>query len=943
MRVVDLGEWRVLRGVHPHLVTATESALQSLNTDEVTTNLRDTLEFLYYELQNLVIVVPTHRNLDEDAISLFKSEVKNVFPLLDKLLARDTSCLLGDAVKGNERKGRPEWMQDSFEALKVIPLDDLELCSSVVLALESFNRCMEAQFWSQLRQSTPLVDQTDIEPAKKSLPNFDGRHKEATETLLSAVQKQLDECKNEPQHQILLQLAGRAWQAAKRGSRSLYLSSCGNPTGWQEIEYIDEDDSDRKNTRCVRISKLCTAILESLCYNELFKLHKMGHTLYRINHNQNPPRQQNGVPAVSLGQLIDTECFLPLSSDRPISLAFTVSEKRELTLDLSWCLMHLFNCNWTDDCWSVEKIFLLAPSSESFDALLRGVPPYMVCERTKSPSTGHSGLTSLLGDSIFLKFGKLLVEIEIGHKVVATEKNNLGYPSLWLTIDKIISEGQMPSACDNYLKAIEGCLNLHRETYYLDPGESAKELSKQIYDSIVVNLEQDYSHYRRPHVKRRRSPLQEFRQFASKGTPSPKTIGSCSLQNMKVYLSSNQDDEESSDESQHTGPENVQIIADSHIAKRARLGSSSLSRQMLGNDTKQTRRSPRLALQASTSKKPITSPDRPIASKANEISSQGTSTYAGGRTRGFQIFDDIPEQLHDGRTLAISKSFFDTFDDFLASYFPFKSELSQVRNNNRKSQRIKVCVIDTGIDMTHPSVMAAKMGGRLGAVKSWKDRPIDMTDKHGHGTHAAELILRVAPEADLYVAKAIKWALSQDVDIISMSFGLDKRDDDLDEIINRAAAAGKILMAAAGNHGNNGPKTFPATNRNVICIHASDGKGKDGRISPQPVGNDDNFMTLGMAVPLTWLSKEVVRSGTSFATPIAAGIAADVLEISRRTISMTTRQENRLHSSDGMRRIFQLLSPSSDSGYRYVVPWSLWTPGRTEGMIRESLLEALDR
>ena len=174
-----------------------------------------------------------------------------------------------------------------------------------------------------------------------------------------------------------------------------------------------------------------------------------------------------------------------------------------------------------------------------------------------------------------------------------------------------------------------------------------------------------------------------------------------------------------------------------------------------------------------------------------------------------------------------------------------------------------------------------------------------------------------------------------------MSFGLDARDDDLDDIINRAAAAGKILLAAAGNHGNNGPRTFPATNRNVICIHASDGKGKDGRISPQPVGNDDNFMTLGIAVPLIWQSNDVFRSGTSFATPIAAGMAADVLEIAKRTIKMTDRQKEHLHSSDGMRRIFQLLSPMSDGGYRYVVPWSLWNTNHKDDWIQMKLLEAL--
>ena len=174
-----------------------------------------------------------------------------------------------------------------------------------------------------------------------------------------------------------------------------------------------------------------------------------------------------------------------------------------------------------------------------------------------------------------------------------------------------------------------------------------------------------------------------------------------------------------------------------------------------------------------------------------------------------------------------------------------------------------------------------------------------------------------------------------------MSFGLDYVDNALEEILKEVTNAGMIVFAAAGNHGDNGPRAFPGSLRNIICIHASDGKGKDGGISPQAItGSDNNLMTLGMSVPLIWKSREVVKSGTSFATPIAAGIAADVLVIAR-SFGLTKPEEQRLHSCDGMRQVFHLLSPTSDAGHRYVAPWKLWTPRRTEAMVRESILERL--
>lgn len=79
--------------------------------------------------------------------------------------------------------------------------------------------------------------------------------------------------------------------------------------------------------------------------------------------------------------------------------------------------------------------------------------------------------------------------------------------------------------------------------------------------------------------------------------------------------------------------------------------------------------------------------------------------------------------------------------------------------------RIKIAVLDTGIDINQPSI-----SGHLDVLKMarWElnpgklDNPIKAkqsfiggspTDQCGHGTRVAELLLKVTPYADLYLAK----------------------------------------------------------------------------------------------------------------------------------------------------------------------------------------------
>jgi hypothetical protein len=161
------------------------------------------------------------------------------------------------------------------------------------------------------------------------------------------------------------------------------------------------------------------------------------------------------------------------------------------------------------------------------------------------------------------------------------------------------------------------------------------------------------------------------------------------------------------------------------------------------------------------------------------------------------------------------------------------------------------------------------------------------------------------------------------IDIIVMSFGVNTGwNEQISDAIKHAAGRSVIMFAAASNYGDEeASRTFPATENEVICVHACKGDGAEVGFSPQPEDGDYNFTTLGVSLPLIWDSEEVFKSGTSFATPIAAAFAANVLEIVTRREILPAR---RIFCGQGMETFFKLMSKKRHSGYRRLVPWRLW-------------------
>jgi subtilisin family serine protease len=161
------------------------------------------------------------------------------------------------------------------------------------------------------------------------------------------------------------------------------------------------------------------------------------------------------------------------------------------------------------------------------------------------------------------------------------------------------------------------------------------------------------------------------------------------------------------------------------------------------------------------------------------------------------------------------------------------------------------------------------------------------------------------------------------VHIVSMSFGFEDKNDAIEEAIEKAFKADKLMFAAASNEGGNKGRSRPSRSSNVICIHACDGKGNKGDMSPSPVKKKDNFTTLGVAIRSRWKKKTVYKSGTSFATPVAAAIAADVLEFANFRCKLSEKDRIRLYKKEGMVEVFRAMSETRDN-YDYVQPGHLW-------------------
>lgn len=97
-----------------------------------------------------------------------------------------------------------------------------------------------------------------------------------------------------------------------------------------------------------------------------------------------------------------------------------------------------------------------------------------------------------------------------------------------------------------------------------------------------------------------------------------------------------------------------------------------------------------------------------------------------------------------------------------------------VRQCRRKlvTRRVKIAILDTGIDVRNTAFARALSKGLIKKVEDFTDPGGDGLDLSGHGSHCAGLLCRIAPEAEIYVAKVTKGHGSPDPNLVARVWAL---------------------------------------------------------------------------------------------------------------------------------------------------------------------------
>lgn len=202
-------------------------------------------------------------------------------------------------------------------------------------------------------------------------------------------------------------------------------------------------------------------------------------------------------------------------------------------------------------------------------------------------------------------------------------------------------------------------------------------------------------------------------------------------------------------------------------------------------------------------------------------------------------------------------------------------------------------------------------------------------DIDGHGSECAYLLTRVCPFAQILsyrivetgihdidpeiVEEALRNAIDRQVHIISMSFGCTPTTK-IRNLLNEARGKGILMFAATSNDG--GMIKFPASCDEVFAIDAA--KRTGGLSSDNPAATElkpQRFTALGEILSLRGsihgdARRPEPKTGSSFATPIAAATAAGILEFANQPpLAYDPMAIKGLKRQEGMRAVLlQLFS-----------------------------------
>ena len=220
----------------------------------------------------------------------------------------------------------------------------------------------------------------------------------------------------------------------------------------------------------------------------------------------------------------------------------------------------------------------------------------------------------------------------------------------------------------------------------------------------------------------------------------------------------------------------------------------------------------------------------------------------------------------------------------------------------------KIAVIDTGVDLDHPDLVAALLPGKDVFGPTGDNNPQD-EDPEGHGTMVAGMAaattdngigiagaswgakiipiraLGLVTDAngedfiggnDSDIAEGITWAVDNGATVVNLSLGGSGTSPALDAAVDYAVDRNVVVVAASGNDGVNA-EFFPAAHSRALAVGASDAQG--ALLSFSNYGPWVDIVAPGRRIAGT--NSDVANpykagAGTSYASPLVSAAAAIV-------------------------------------------------------------------
>jgi len=208
------------------------------------------------------------------------------------------------------------------------------------------------------------------------------------------------------------------------------------------------------------------------------------------------------------------------------------------------------------------------------------------------------------------------------------------------------------------------------------------------------------------------------------------------------------------------------------------------------------------------------------------------------------------------------------------------------------SASVTVAVIDSGVQATHPD-----LAGRVLAGYDFINNDADPSDDNGHGTAVAGVAaaqgndgigivgaawnVAILPVKTMNssgsgsysaIANGITYSADRGAKIINLSLGGTGTSSTLQSAVSYAWNKGSLLVAAAGNNGTS-TTVYPAAYANVIAVSAT--TSADTLASFSSYGSFVDLSAPGQDITTSWINGGYTTiSGTSFSSPLTAGVAA---------------------------------------------------------------------